>query len=149
MPRAARTGSPHPTLIDQPSGPTGLPRTLAPMRPRLAEEGFNSPDHFFELKWDGIRALVSNDGGGLRIVDRNGGDLSPAMPELRSLRLPDGVMLDGEIIVCDSRGRPNYDLLVGRLAPKPAKRGKGPRFLAFHPPYDDARPLLDPRVEGR
>jgi ATP-dependent DNA ligase len=149
MPRAARTGSEHPTLIDQPSGPTGLPRSLSPMRPRLAEEGFNSPDHLFELKWDGIRALVSNDRAGLRIVDRNGGDLIPAMPELRNLRLPDGVMLDGEIIVCDSRGRPSYDLLVGRLGPKAAKRGKGPLFVAFDLLYDDHRPLLGLPLEER
>src|SRR5260370_30734269 len=99
MPRAARTGSGHPTLIDQPSGPTGLPRTLAPMRPRLAEEGFNSPDHFFELKWDGIRALVSNDGGGLRIIGRNGGGLTPPRPALRSLRLPHGRMPARRLLV--------------------------------------------------
>src|SRR4029077_1713068 len=111
MPRAARAGD-RPTLIDQPAGPTALPRTFAPMRPRLAEEGFNSPDHLFELKWDGIRALVSNDQAGLRMIDRNGGDLLPAMPELRTLRLPEGTLLDGEVIVCDSRGRPNYDPLA-------------------------------------
>src|SRR5437764_1138178 len=62
MSRAARAGSEHPTLLDPPSAPNALPRSLAPMRPRLAHEGFNSPDHLFELKWDGIRALVSNDG---------------------------------------------------------------------------------------
>jgi len=112
------------------------------MRPRLAEEGFNSPDHLFELKWDGIRALVSNDRSGLRIVDRNGGDLLPAVPELRTLQLPEGTLLDGEIIVCDSRGRPSYDLLVGHLAPKASKRGKGPLFVAFDLLYDDHRSLL-------
>ncbi len=126
MRRAPRAGSDHPTLLDTPAGSAALPRTLAPMRPRLAEEGFNSPDHLFELKWDGIRALASDDRAGLRIVDRNGGDLLPAVPELRTLRLPEGTLLDGEIIVCDSRGRPNYDLLVGRLGPKASKRGKGP-----------------------
>jgi ATP-dependent DNA ligase len=149
MPRAARGGSDHPTLLDEPSAPNALPRTLAPMRPRLAAEGFNSPDHFFELKWDGIRALVSNDVAGLRIVDRNGGDLLPAVPELRSLRLPEGTLLDGEIIVCDSRGRPSYDLLVGRLGPKASKRGKGPLFVAFDLLYDEHRPLLGMALEER
>ena len=119
------------------------------MRPRLAAEGFNSPNHLFELKWDGIRALVSNDVAGLRIVDRNGGDLLPAVPELRSLRLPEGTLLDGEIIVCDSRGRPSYDLLVGRLGPKASKRGKGPLFVAFDLLYDGHRPLLGLALEER
>src|SRR5579859_7341967 len=145
MPRAARAGPHPPTLLDPPAAPGALPRTLAPMRPRLAAAGFNSPDHLFELKWDGIRAFVSNDHAGLRIVDRNGGDLLPAVPELGSLRIPEGTLLDGEIIVCDSRGRPSYDLLVrrvlgtqGPLAPDPnaSKRGRGPLFVAFDLLYD-------------
>jgi bifunctional non-homologous end joining protein LigD len=119
------------------------------MRPRLAASGFNSPEHLFELKWDGIRALVSADAGGLRIADRNGGDLLPAVPELRGLRLPPGTVLDGEIIVCDSRGRPSYDLLVGRLGPKAAARGRGPLFVAFDLLYDAGRPLLGLPLEER
>jgi len=119
------------------------------MRPRLAAESFNSPDHFFELKWDGIRALISFDAAGLRIVDRNGGDLLPVIPELGSLRLPEGTLLDGEIIVCDSRGRPNYELLVGRLGPKGTKRGRGPLFVAFDLLYDAGRPLLGLPLEER
>ena len=119
------------------------------MRPRLAVEGFNSPDHLFELKWDGVRALVSTDRTGLHIVDRNGGDLLPAVPELRTLRLPEGTLLDGEVIVCDSRGRPSYDLLVGRLGPKASKRGKGPLFVAFDLLYDEHRSLLGLGCEER
>ncbi len=149
MPRAARGGSDRPTLLDLPNARAGLPRSLAPMRPRLAAEGFNSPDHLFELKWDGIRALVSNDRAGLRIVDRNGGDLLAAIPEFRTLRLPEGTILDGEIIVCDSRGRPNYDLLVGRLGPKASTRGKGPLFVAFDLLYEDGRSLLGLPLDER
>jgi ATP-dependent DNA ligase len=149
MPRAVRAGAHHPILLDPPATPSGLPRALAPMRPRLAAVGFNSPDHLFELKWDGIRALISNDRAGLRIIDRNGGDLRPAVPELRSLRLPEGTLLDGEIIVCDSRGRPSYDLLVGRLGPKASKRGRGPLFVAFDLLYDDHASLLGVPLEQR
>ena len=119
------------------------------MRTRLAAEGFNSPDHLFELKWDGLRALVSSDAGGLRLVDRSGGDLLPALPELGTLRVPAGTLLDGEVIVCDSRGRPNYDLLVGRLGPRHATRGRGPLFVAFDLLYDGHRPLLGLPLEER
>lgn len=119
------------------------------MRPRLAAEGFNSPDHLFELKWDGIRAIVSFDAAGLRVVDRNGGDLLGAVPELRTLRLPEGILLDGEIIVCDARGRPSYDLLVGRLGPRAAKRGHGPLFVAFDLLYDEHRALIALPLEER
>src|SRR5256714_13249141 len=115
MPKWPSAGHDHPVLLDPPAGPPSLPRTLAPMRPRLAEQGFNSPDHLFELKWDGIRALVSNDRAGLRVVDRNGGDLLPAVPELRTPRLPEGTLRHGESLVCHARGRPGYDRPGRRL----------------------------------
>jgi bifunctional non-homologous end joining protein LigD len=140
----------HPTLIDVDEATSGLPRALAPMRPRLARRAFNSPEYIFELKWDGIRALAANDATGLRVTDRAGGDLLPAVPELRDLRLPEGIVLDGEIVVCDSRGRPSYDLLAGRLGPKAAKRGRGPIFVAFDLLYESGRPLISrPLAERR
>src|SRR5712692_1291647 len=119
------------------------------MRPRLAANAFNSPDHLYELKWDGIRALASMDRGRLRVADRGGGDLLPLVPELAELPVPEGTVLDGEIVVCDSRGRPSYDLLSGRLGPKAAKRGRGPVFVAFDLLYEDRRPLLGRPLEER
>src|SRR5437899_3001262 len=95
-----------------------------------------------EAKWDGIRALAARDAAGLRVTDRAGGDLLPVVPELREMSLPEGTLLDGEIVVCDSRGRPSYDLLAGRVGPKAAKRGRGPVFVAFDLPYDRGRELL-------
>src|SRR5437879_5523877 len=112
------------------------------MRPRLARRAFNSPDFVFEVKWDGIRALAARDAAGLRVTDRAGGDLLPVVPELREMSLPEGTLLDGEIVVCDSRGRPSYDLLAGRVGPKAAKRGRGPVFVAFDLLYDRGRELL-------
>ena len=112
------------------------------MRPRQAAWAFNSSEYVFELKWDGIRALVSRDRGAVRVTDRSSGDLLPLLPELAELPVPEGAVLDGEIVVCDSRGRPSYDLLAGRLGPRAAKRGFGPVFVAFDLLYQDRRALL-------
>jgi ATP-dependent DNA ligase len=142
-------GGEQPTLLDISIAKAALPRDLAPMRPRLAASAFNSPDHLFELKWDGIRALASMDQGHLRLTDRGGGDLLPLVSELAELRVPEGTVLDGEIVVCDARGRPSYDLLTGRLGPKAAKRGRGPVFVAFDLLYEEHRPLLGLPLEER
>src|SRR3989442_8283893 len=139
----------HPTLIDILEAVGALPRALVPMRPRLATRAFNSPEYIFELKWDGIRALAGRDATGLSVTDRSGGDLLSLLPELRDMRLPEGVLIDGEIVVCDSRGRPSYDLLAGRLGPKAAKRGRGPIFVAFDLLYEDGRPLIGRRLADR
>src|SRR2546425_12330427 len=126
MPRESGPGErgEHPTLIDVREAASALPRALVPMRPRLAHRAFNSPEYVFELKWDGIRALASRDANGLRISDRSGGDLLPLVPELADLRIPDGTLLDGEIVVCDSRGRPSYELLAERALRAPTRAGE-------------------------
>jgi len=142
-------GGEHPTLLELGDAPPALPRDLIPMRPRLAANAFNSSDHLFELKWDGIRALASMNGGRLRLADRGGGDLLPLVPELAELPVPEGTVLDGEIVVCDSRGRPSYDLLSGRLGPKAAKRGRGPVFVAFDLLYEARRALLGRPLDER
>lgn len=146
---ARRTPDGTPTLIAVDEARSALPASLAPMRPRVASAPFNSPDHFFEVKWDGVRALLANDRGTVRLRDRRGGDLLPLLPEMREAKLPEGVMLDGEVIVCDSRGRPSYDLLAGRPGPRAAKRGRGPLYVAFDLLYESDRPLLARPLEER
>jgi ATP-dependent DNA ligase len=142
-------GGEQPTLLEFSDAKAALPRDLAPMRPRLAANAFNSPDHLYELKWDGIRAVASRDRGQLRVSDRGGGDLLPLVTELAELPIPEGAVLDGEIVVCDSRGRPSYDLLTGRLGPKAAKRGRGPVFVAFDLLYEEHQSLLGLPLEER
>ncbi len=53
------------------SKPTPLPSFLRPM---LAQPGrpFDSDQHLFEIKWDGIRALAFVDETGYRLVSRHG-----------------------------------------------------------------------------
>jgi len=146
---AAPTSTAQQVLIDVADARAAIPRDLVPMRPRLAASAFNSPDHLFELKWDGIRALAARDRDGLRVMDRAGGDLLRVLPELADLSLPDGTLIDGEIVVCDGRGRPSYDLLAGRLGPRAAKRGRGPVFVAFDLLYERGKSLLARPLEER
>ena len=49
----------------------------------------------YELKWDGFRAIVSTEDG-LRVRSRGGWDMTSVLPELRML--PDGLVLDGELV---------------------------------------------------
>ena len=53
------------------------------------------PAWSFELKWDGFRALVSTEDG-LRVRSRRGWDMTPILPGLQ--KLPDGLVLDGELV---------------------------------------------------
>lgn len=121
------------------------------MQPRLAASAFNSEDWLFEVKWDGVRALVSKDAHGVRVIDRHGDDLLPRLPELARVarQIPAGVLIDTEIVFCDTRGRPRYELLAARLGPAARKAGRGPLLLAFDLLYDAWRPQMDRPLQER
>jgi bifunctional non-homologous end joining protein LigD len=70
------------------------------------------------LKWDGIRAIGYVDGGRIRLLSRNGNDVTRRYPELRRLGEALGardVVLDGEIVAFDESGRPSFELLQRRM----------------------------------
>lgn len=96
----------------------GLQEDPAPM---LASAGTTADLHgsewLFELKWDGIRALVVADGDRIRLLSRNGNDMSASYPEFtdRSCWPPQDFIADGEIIAVGPSGRPDFGLLQGRM----------------------------------
>jgi len=82
----------------------------------LAKPGvpFDSPEHLFELKWDGTRVLAFVEQGGYRLVNRHRVDVTERYPELGFLRsLPAGAILDGEVVVLHE-GKPSFRLLLSR-----------------------------------
>ncbi|HXE72893.1 MAG TPA: non-homologous end-joining DNA ligase, partial [Candidatus Nitrosotenuis sp.] len=94
-----------------------FPRSIRPMLARVGQP-FSHPDWFFELKWDGIRALACGEEGQLRLVSRLGHSLSRSFPEL--LALPRRVrgqsfILDGEIVTLNAEGVPDFHRLQHRI----------------------------------
>ena len=90
----------------------------APMLPTLADAPFDSAEWLFELKWDGVRALCLVTKDAVKAVSRTGRDLVSQFPELADLRrafkrLP--VVVDGEIVSLDRRGRSSFQRLQPRI----------------------------------
>jgi len=91
-----------------------LPEHIEPMLARIGEV-FDADDHLFEIKWDGVRAISYVEDGELRMHGRRRRDLATRYPELRDLRrLPSATVLDGELVVLQSDGRPDFRAVVGR-----------------------------------
>ncbi len=91
-----------------------------PVQPMLAQAARDlpaSPDYLYEVKWDGIRALISLDEGAIKIHGRNGTDLIRQFPELlnaeESFRATVG-LFDGEIVCLDTDGKPNFTNVIHR-----------------------------------
>ncbi len=133
----------------------------AMVRPMLATPGSPpaGPGWSVEFKWDGIRAIVAAaPAGRVRMWSRNGNDVTAAYPELATgptaaaLGERGPVLLDGEIVALDERGRPSFARLTQRMhvrAPSAELVARVPvQLYAFDvpqsgPPYDERRAALE------
>ena len=131
-----------------------LPAFIAPM---LAKPGapFDSPEHLFEIKWDGTRTLAFVERDGYRLVNRRRVDMTERYPEFAFLgKLPPGTVLDGEMVVLHN-GKPDFPLLLSR------EQSRSPRkiqslartlpatLVVFDQIYEDYQPLLTKPLSQR
>lgn len=120
-PRDTGSGTGTSAAVTDPGAAAGRNAMVEDPAPMLATAGTPADLHgsewFFELKWDGIRALVVADGEKVRLLSRNGNDMSASYPELtdRGCWPPQDFIADGEIIAVGPRGRPDFGLLQGRM----------------------------------
>ncbi|MCA0322950.1 MAG: non-homologous end-joining DNA ligase, partial [Actinobacteria bacterium] len=87
--------------------------------PATPEEIRPAQDEYaYEMKWDGVRSIVSLAGHRVRMTSRRGRDDTAAYPDLVSALTTIDVetaVLDGEIVVTDENGRPTFGLLQNRM----------------------------------
>ncbi len=90
-----------------------MPRAVQPMLAGSAAGPFDHPDWIFEVKWDGYRAIAGIRGHAVSLHSRNGLSLdkkfSPVVQALRDFGRD--ALLDGEIVVVDDQGRPDFPSL--------------------------------------
>ena len=84
-----------------------------PMLAKIAEASFSDKDWFFEVKWDGFRAIAYIEEP-FSIKSRNEKELKGNFPELQELKkLANNIVVDGEIIVM-REGKPDFQSLLER-----------------------------------
>ncbi|WP_236835078.1 non-homologous end-joining DNA ligase [Blastococcus sp. KM273129] len=95
--------------------PAGLPLPMLAVPGELPadDDGWG-----YEFKWDGVRAVAGVRDGRLVLASRKGGDITVRYPEVA--RLPGAlagrdVVVDGEIVLMDARGRPDFGALQSRM----------------------------------
>lgn len=91
---------------------------FAPMLATAAEEPFDSAEHVFEVKWDGIRCLAETENGTARLYTRTGRDITRLFPELGTVATAvaaRGAVFDGELCVLHD-GKPSFHRVQRRNA---------------------------------
>jgi ATP-dependent DNA ligase len=123
---------------------------IEPMLARLADELPAQGDFFYEPKWDGFRAIVFRGGGDVFIQSRDLRPLDRYFPELHAVflsALPDGSIVDGEIVIATPHGL-DFDALQLRLHPAASRVAKlaketPAQFVAFDLLALDGRDLRE------
>lgn len=82
----------------------------------LALEPFSKKGWFFEIKWDGYRAMAEVNGSKISLYSRHGLSFNEKFPSiLKSLKkIKRECVLDGEIVVINKKGLPDFQLLQNR-----------------------------------
>src|SRR5207249_1945740 len=91
-----------------------------PIKPMMAKTGesFDSKDYFFEVKWDGLRALLFLEQGKLGLQNRNLRDVTASYPEIRGVAAKikaRKAVVDGEVVVLTERGIPDFGRMQTRF----------------------------------
>ena len=92
-----------------------MPPQIEPMKAHLGEPDKASRWQC-EVKWDGYRAIAFCDQS-LRLQGRRLNDITPSFPELGRLgedKSARGTILDGELVVFDESGHPDFQLMQSR-----------------------------------
>lgn len=94
-----------------------FPAEYTPQLSTLVDEPFSEPEWIFEPKMDGIRAVAMIRKGEVRLFSRRGLELTYTYPELVSELggyADTDLILDGEVVALDKKGRPSFQVLQQR-----------------------------------
>ena len=98
-------------------------KPIKPMEPVLYHEPFDDPAYVYQVKWDGVRSLAYANGT-LRLINRHLNDRTDQYPEIVEALagLPEGTILDGEMVALGDNGKPDfYRVMKREMAKAPGK----------------------------
>ena len=90
-----------------------IPEKVKPMLCTLTRKLPASKEYFYEVKWDGYRVMAIVNKGKVSLKSRNGLNYNKNYKLVADACLALGVncILDGEIVVIDEQGKPDFNLL--------------------------------------
>jgi bifunctional non-homologous end joining protein LigD len=126
---------------------SAFPKSIAPMLATLVDEPFDSDDWLYEIKWDGYRALAFLDKGKVSLKSRNDKSFDEKfyaiLDELKKWKI--NAVVDGEIIVADKDGLPNF----GNLQNWRSEADGNLVFYVFDILWMDGSSLMDEELTVR
>ena len=93
---------------------------VAPMLASPVANAFNDNEWVFEIKWDGVRAILFKENDKIKLQSRSGNDITEKYPEVvtsarECLKESKSTVIDGEIVVLDENGIPSFQAHQRRM----------------------------------
>lgn len=88
-------------------------RLWSPMLFKEVSKPFNDKKYLFEVKFDGMRAIIYASHDKVSIYNRHKKEITYLFPELNNIKVSKNVIFDGEII-CLKNGKPSFSKLQER-----------------------------------
>jgi bifunctional non-homologous end joining protein LigD len=100
-----------------------FPQSVKPMLAGHTDTPFDNKDWVFEVKWDGVRAILLHNKAKEAITEiqsRNGKNITHRYPEITKaigtvVKSNESIVLDGEIVVLDKEGIPDFQMHQKRM----------------------------------
>src|SRR5918992_2860065 len=99
-----------------------FPQSVKPMLAGHTDRPFDNKDWVFEVKWDGVRAILFHNKAKAitEIQSRNGKNITHRYPEITKaigtvVKSNETIVLDGEIVVLDKDGIPDFQMHQKRM----------------------------------
>ncbi|CUX66126.1 ATP-dependent DNA ligase [Agrobacterium tumefaciens str. Kerr 14] len=132
-----------------------IPDRVEPALAQLKAHPPQGDQWSWELKWDGYRLAIHIGPTGVRILTRSGHDWThrfPAIEQAARALGPATMIIDGEAVVLDESGRPDFGLLqksLGASGKAAGNRASDAILYAFDLIYLDGHDLRDMEYRSR
>lgn len=130
-----------------------MPARIEPCLALLKAKPPTGDDWLYEIKWDGYRLAVHIEPAGVQILTRGGHDWTHRFPAIVEAARDLGIrtaILDGEAVVLDDQGIPDFRLLQNSLGGRGGKRtSKEAELYAFDLLYLDGQDLTSMELISR
>ncbi len=132
-----------------------MPERVEPVLAQLKSHPPKGSEWSWELKLDGYRLAVHIEPKGIKILTRGGHDWThrfPAIEQAARALGPATMIIDGEAVVLDDEGRPDFGLLqqsLGASSKQAGNRASDAIFYAFDLIYFDGHDLRGVEYRSR
>lgn len=95
---------------------------IKPMLLDTAKDIFDSDEYIYEPKSNGVRMELITTDNEIKLYTRHGNEITSSLPEITQLDIPDGMILDGELVCYSDATTEDFEAVMARIKAKSERK---------------------------